>query len=122
MKSRIRDAYEAVRETTQVKSKLKKKLTSVLKKNKILSEKVFQQLEREKERTITLIKQKNEKKIRWLREKNLKKEDKSEKQIPDILSKYEEIYLSSIFNQKGLLCLLYMYKCYDINIIAEDEL
>ena len=97
MKSRIRDAYEAVRETTQVKSKLKKKLTSVLKKNKILSEKVFQQLEREKERTITLIKQKNEKKIRWLREKNLKKEDKSEKQIPDILSKYEEI---NIFQNK----------------------
>ena len=69
MKSRIRDAYQAVRETTQVKSKLKKKLTSVLKKNVKLGEKVFQQLEREKERTIHVIRKKNEEKIKRLREK-----------------------------------------------------
>ena len=43
MRERIRDAYEAVRETTLEKSKMKRKLTSVLKKKVKLGEKIFSQ-------------------------------------------------------------------------------
>ena len=67
MRSRLQDAYQAVRETTQEKLKLKKKLMSVLKKNVKLKEKIFHQFEREKERTITLSQKKNEEKIKRLR-------------------------------------------------------
>ena len=92
MRSRLQDAYQAVRETTQEKLKLKKKLTSVLKKNVKLKEKIFHQLEREKERTITLIQKKNEEKINRLRQKNLNTTGKpSEKVIPDKLAKYKDI-------------------------------
>ena len=70
---------------------MKKRLTSVLKKNVKLGEKVFQQLEREKERTINVIKKKNQEKIKRLRAKNVKTVIEGEKVVPDILAKYKEI-------------------------------
>ena len=92
MRSKIRDAYEAVRETTLLKSKLKKKLTSILRKNSKLGERIFQQLEREKEKTVALIRKKNDEKIKRLREKNVNIKDKEkDKVVPEILGKYKEI-------------------------------
>ena len=92
MRSKIRDAYEAVRETTLLKSKLKKKLTSILRKNSKLGERIFQQLEREKEKTVALIRKKNDEKIKRSREKNVNIKDKEKvKVVPEILAKYKEI-------------------------------
>ena len=58
MRNRIKDAYEAVRETTQAKSKMVKKLSKVLKKHAKLGERIYDQLGMEERKTINMIQRK----------------------------------------------------------------
>ena len=96
MRNKIKDAYQAVRETTLAKSLMKKKLNKILKNKVNISEKIFMQLEMEEKKTINMIQKKNDKKISHLKEKA--SEDPQQSSVPEILAKYENI---KIFQQSA---------------------
>ena len=69
MNVKLRDAYQAVRETTFEKSKLRRKLDSILKNDVSLKEKIYGQLDVEVENTKTFLRRKNETKVQNLEKK-----------------------------------------------------
>ena len=90
MRNRIKDAYEAVRETTQAKSMMVKKLSKVFKKQVKLGERIFNQLGMEERKTINMIQRKNNNKVNHLREK-FSNNSEPPPTIPDILARYKDI-------------------------------
>ena len=119
MSVKLRDAYQAVRETTQQKSKLKKKLDSILRNEPSLKEKIYGQLDVEVENTKTFLRRKNENKIQHLEKKYIDRKDPNK--VPDSIQRFENIKLYDDFKVQGVINKATVSVIGDIEL-DEDEL
>ena len=87
--AKVQDAYEAVRETSLAKSRLKRKLDKVLRTSERLKERIFRQLEREEGKLRKSLKSKNEQKISHLEKKF--NGIKTENEVPEIIQSFRNI-------------------------------
>ena len=92
MRPKVRDAYQAVRETVFARSKVSKKLNNLFKKDPNLVEHVFKQLNNDISWLKSKLKSKNEQKIKTLELKFLNEKGN---QCPDHLKRFSDIKLSS---------------------------
>ena len=102
MDVKIKDAYQAVRETSSEKFKLRKVLEKALDKTLDLKTKVFDQLNRETKYLRETLKVKNREKIQHLEEKYLKPKFNTSFQVPEEIQRFEKIklYTTDLMNEK----------------------
>ena len=100
MDIKIKDAYQAVRETNSEKFKLRKILEKALGKSPDLKSKVFDQLNRETRNLREALKKKNREKVLNLEEKYLKPKLNESCQVPEEIQRFEKIKLYTTDLQK----------------------